>query len=172
MSKRNENLDVQIATLESEIDVLQRRWKPYARVQPGRPNTNGAFGPVYHPDVFLEKSEIATALDGKMIELAQLQRLQAEQVLAAYEASGTLSNAEIVFTEAEDAYQDAKRAFDTAQANWINAQGALDRQQERHGILTTDVARAEADGRRWTKELERDQLLEANVRSRMPGKVA
>jgi len=172
MSKRNENLDVQIATLESEIDVLQRRWKPYARVQPGRPNTNGAFGPVYHPDVFLEKSEIAIALDGKMIELAQLQRLQAEQVLAAYEASGTLSNAEIVFTEAEDAYQEAKRAFDTAQADWSNARGALENQQERHGTLTKDVVQAEADERRWTKELERDQLLEANVRSRMPGKVA
>ncbi len=172
MSKRNENLDAQIATLESEIDVLQRKWKPYARVQPGRPNTDGAFGPVFHPEVFLEKSAIATALDGKMIALAQLQRLQAEQVLAAYEATGDLSNAETACQEAEDAYQEATRAFDTAQADWSNARGARERQQERHGRLTKAIARAEADERRWIKELERDQLLEANVRSRMPGRVA
>ncbi len=172
MSKRNENIDEQIATLEAEIDVLQRRWKPYARVQPGIPNTDGAFGPVFHPEVFLQKSEIALALDGKMIEIAQLQRQQAEQALAAYEASGSLSNAETAFTKAEDAFTKAKRAFDTAQADWSNARGARERQQERHGILTTDVARAEADERRWRAELERDRLLEENVRSRMPRRVA
>ncbi len=172
MSKRTDDLDAQITALESEIDMLQRRWKPYARVQPGRPNTNGAFGPVFHPERFLEKSAIATEIDHKQIELARLQRQQAEQALAAYEATGSLSNAETAFTEAEDAYQEAKRAFDTAQADWSNARGARERQQERHGILTTSVARAEADERRWTKELERDQLLEANVVSRMSGRVA
>lgn len=172
MSKRTDDRDAQITALESEIHVLQQRWKPYARVQPGRPNTNGAFGPVFHPERFLEKSAIATEIDHKQIELAQLQHQQAEHALADYEATGTLSNAETACQEAEDAYQEAKRAFDRAQADWRNAQGALERQQERHGILTKDVVQAEADERRWTKELERDRQLEANVRDGMPGRVA
>lgn len=172
LSKRSENLDAQITALESEIQVLQQRWKPYARVQPGRPNTNGAFGPVYHPERFLEKSAIALALDGKMIELARLQCQQAEQVLGDYKASGELDRAEAAYEAAGPELDAARATYEVAQATYQQAHSARATNRERHDRYTKDVVQAEADERRWTKELERDRQLEANVVSRMPGKVA
>ena len=175
MTKREQtidNLDEQITAVEAEIDVLQRRWKPYARIQPGIPGRHGPFGMPYDPTRFLEKSEIAIALDGKQMELAQLQQQRAEIALSAYDQAGHLTTAETDYREAEAAFQEAQGVFRAAQTAYHNARGTLQNEQERHARLTGDIARAKADYRRWAEEQKRDRDLEESVARRAPSRLA
>lgn len=170
MKKSTENLDAQIQTLEAEIDVLQQRWRRYPRVMPGRPRQPTPAGP-YDPRLFLEKSALSITIDEKQIALAGLRKQRAEQELAAYRDAGHLAQAEDAFRDAESAHAEAARALEAAGRAYTDAQDQLQRQQERHTRLTTAVVQHEAEGKRWTSELERDQRLQEYA-SGGPGRAA
>lgn len=157
-----ENLDERIQTVHAEIDELNRRWQRYGPMMPGRPGEETGAGR-YDPTLFLQKNAIGIAIDQKHIELAQLKRQQAEQALAAYEASGALSAAETVQQEAETAYEDAKRAYEGASLAYADARDQLQRQQERHARLSTAVTQHAAEAKRWSDELERDRIHRSNA---------
>lgn len=162
MKKVTEDLNEQIETLEAEIDRLQHRWKRYGPIMPGRPGQPTGAGP-YDPSLFLQKNAISIAIDEKQIELAQLKRQRAEQELAAYDASGDLPRAESEYQTAEEAHAEAKRAMDNAWKIYADARDQLQRQQERHTRVTTAVTQHEAEGKRWSDELQRDRVLRSNA---------
>ena len=156
------SLDEQIAALEAEIETLQQRFKRYGPIMPGRPGQPTGAGP-YDPTLFLQKNAVALDIDRKQIELANLKRQQAEQELAAYNASEVLPHAEATYQEAETALVEAKRALQAAQGEYDAARYSLDNQRERHTRLTRTVAQHDADAKRWSAELERDRIRRSDA---------
>ncbi len=159
-SSQPTTIDDQIADLETRIDQLQQRWKPYARVQPI--GGNGAvMGSRYNPTLLLQKQEISFQIDDAQIELATLRARRAEQHLAAM--SEDLERITADLDAARTTHREAQAALQAAALNLGKAQQAHDLAQERRTIYEREQQQAIRDEQAWRAERTKDETIKENA---------
>jgi hypothetical protein len=149
-------IEDQIATLESTIDALQQRWKPFFRVQPA--SIHSFPNPLqYDPTRLIQKQEIALQIDEAHIELARRKAQQARETLGSMRDA--ITQAETEEQETRTAREAADQAYRDADPAWRNAGGELDRIREAQRNYEQTAASQERAAQRWADERVRDQTI-------------